>query len=116
MNKDCLFCKIVSGEILAEPIYESENFLVIKDKFPQAPTHLLILPKTHYRNIIECLESDGEGACSGLFKTAVEAAKRLGFAKSGFRTIVNTNAGGGQTVFHLHMHILAGEKLSEEMN
>jgi len=116
MNKDCLFCKIVSGEILAKPLYESADFRVRKDKFPQAPTHLLILPRTHYRNIIESLEDGGEEVCKGLFKTAVEVAKKLGFAKSGFRTIVNTNAGGGQTVFHLHMHILAGEKLSEEMN
>lgn len=115
MDKDCLFCRIISGELKAEPVYENEGFIVIKDRFPQAPRHLLILPRTHYRNIIECVEGGAESACAGLFKTAVEAAKELGFAEEGFRTIVNTNSGGGQTVFHLHMHVLAGEKLSEEM-
>ncbi len=115
MDKDCLFCRIVSGELSSEFLYENDEFIVIKDRFPQAPTHLLIIPRAHYRNIIECVEGDKESASAGLLKTAVKIAQKMGFAEKGFRTIVNTNAGGGQTIFHLHMHVLAGEKLSEEM-
>ncbi|MFQ5354530.1 MAG: histidine triad nucleotide-binding protein [Thermodesulfobacteriota bacterium] len=115
MSSDCLFCKIVSGEIKTEFIYETDDFIVIKDKFPQAPTHLLIIPRRHYRNIIECMEKSGDGMGDGLLRTAVDVAKRLGFAQSGFRSIINTNSGGGQTVFHLHMHVMAGEKLTEDM-
>ncbi|MFQ5427681.1 MAG: HIT domain-containing protein [Thermodesulfobacteriota bacterium] len=115
MSSDCLFCRIVSGEIKTEFVYENKDFIVIKDKFPQAPTHLLVIPRRHHRNIIESLAKSDDGMGDALFQTAVDAAKKLGFAKSGFRSIVNTNAGGGQTVFHLHMHVMAGEKLTEQM-
>ena len=111
---ECVFCSIVRGERGAELYLENRDFIVIKARHPQAPTHLLVISKSHYRNIIECVESE-PALAGGMLETAVEAARRLGFAESGFRTIVNTNAGGGQTVFHLHMHILAGRRLTERM-
>ncbi len=118
---ECLFCAIVSGKLKTEILYETSDLIVIKDKYPQAPTHLLVIARSHYRNIIECLEEGGEGSRQGadlagnMLKAAVEVARKYGFAESGFRTIINTNAGGGQSVFHLHMHIMAGKKFSEKM-
>ncbi len=114
MAGDCVFCGIVSGELEAETLFETEDFIVIKDRYPQAPTHLLVVTKRHYRNIIDCLEDD-PALAGGLLGCAVEAAERFGLSESGFRTIINTNAGGGQSVFHMHMHILAGKRLSEKM-
>ncbi len=111
---DCIFCRIVSGEVEAERLHETEDLIVIKDRYPQAPTHLLIITKEHYRNIIECVRDD-DSLAGAMMRTAVDVAEKFGFARSGFRTIVNTNAGGGQSVFHMHMHMLAGRKLSEKM-
>jgi len=117
----CLFCAIVDGEMKAEILFHTDELIVIKDKYPQAPTHLLVISKTHYKNIVECLDDSGDEGARGvrlagnMLKVAVDMAKKYGFAKKGFRTIMNTNAGGGQSVFHLHMHILAGVKLSEDM-
>jgi len=117
---NCLFCAIVDGELKTEILFETDDLIVIKDKYPQAPTHLLVISKTHYRNIIECLDDGGDGekgigVAGKMLKAAVDMAKKYGFAGKGYRTIINTNAGGGQSVFHLHMHILAGVKLSEDM-
>ncbi len=114
---ECLFCRIASGDIKAGILYETDDLIVIKDRYPQAPTHLLVITKSHYRNIIECVEADADGAAlaGNILQTAVDVARKYGFAESGYRTIINTNAGGGQSVFHLHMHILAGKKLSEKM-
>ncbi len=116
---ECIFCRIVSRELEAEILYETDELIVIKDRYPQAPTHLLVITKTHYRNIIECFEDGGDGAgpalAAKMLKAAVDVAVMFAFAESGYRSIINTNAGGGQSVFHLHMHILAGKKLSEKM-
>lgn len=109
---DCLFCRIVKGKLASEVMHENEGFLVIKDIHPQAPTHLLVIPKAHYPTLVDCVD---EGVLGRMLSTAVEAAKKYGFAESGFRTVINTNREGGQTVFHLHMHILGGEPLSEKM-
>ncbi len=110
----CIFCSIVSGDVGGERLHETEDLVVIKDKFPQAPTHLLVITKKHYRNIIECVREDA-GLAGEMVRTAVQVAEKFGFSESGFRTVINTNAGGGQTVFHMHMHILSGTKLSEKM-
>jgi len=115
---ECLFCRIVSDELEAEVLYETDELIVIKDRYPQAPTHLLVITKSHYKNIIECCDDEagaGKEIAGTMLKAAVDAARKYGFAESGYRTIINTNAGGGQSVFHLHMHILAGKKLSEKM-
>lgn len=109
---DCIFCKIISKKIKADIVYETENIVVIKDVNPQAPTHLLAIPKKHYSTILDCKDS---ALMAELFTAATHAAKTAGIDKSGFRTIVNTNDEGGQTVFHLHMHILGGRPLSGRM-
>jgi len=109
---DCVFCKMAAGEIPAEKELENDRLMVIRDINPQAPTHLLVIPKRHYRSILDCDDGDLPGE---MFKAAVEVARKKGFAESGFRTVVNTNPDGGQTVWHLHMHVLAGRPLSGAM-
>lgn len=110
---DCIFCRIVSGEIPATVVHSTDRLIVIKDAHPQAPTHLLVMPRAHYRSIVEC---DDPTIFSEMLCTAVEVAKKHGFADAGFRTTINTNSWGGQTVFHLHMHVMAGRKLDEKMS
>lgn len=109
---NCIFCKIVSNEIKSDIAYETKNIVVIKDVNPQAPTHLLAIPKKHYSTLLDCKD---DAILAELFTAAAQAAKAAGIDKSGFRTIVNTNEEGGQTVFHLHMHILGGKPLSGRM-
>ena len=109
---DCIFCKIVSKEIKSAVVFETAGVIVIKDVNPQAPAHLLAIPKKHYSTLLDCEDT---GLLAGLFSAAVQAAKSAGIDKSGFRTVVNTNEDGGQTVFHLHMHILGGRPLSGRM-
>lgn len=109
---ECVFCKIASGEMDSTVVHETERLIVIEDINPQAPTHLLIIPKTHYSTILECGDMDLLGE---MVKTASDVSRRLGIDKSGFRTVINTNEEGGQTVYHLHMHLLAGRPLSGRM-
>ncbi len=111
---ECIFCQIVSGTAVAEKLLETDDLIVIKDKFPQAPTHLLVITKKHYRNMMECVHDDASLA-GKMLSIVVDVAEEFGFGESGFRTIINTNAGGGQSVFHMHVHILAGRRLTEKM-
>ncbi len=109
---DCIFCKIVAGDIPSTRVYASERLIVIEDINAQAPTHLLVIPKKHYDTIIDC-EDD-------LFMTEALAAvreltKKYKVDESGFRLVINTNTEGGQTVFHLHMHIIGGRQLTGQM-
>jgi histidine triad (HIT) family protein len=109
---DCIFCKIVKKEIPSTVVLENENLLAIKDINPQAPTHILIMPKKHYSTLLECKDS---ALLGGMVLTASKIAEQLGVTEKGFRVVVNTNREGGQTVFHLHMHLLAGRPLSGVM-
>lgn len=109
---ECIFCKIADKKIAAKIVRESENVIVIKDINPQAPTHLLIFPKAHFSTLMDCTDKDLLGE---LLQTAQEVAKELGLDKRGFRTVINTNEEGGQTVFHLHMHFIAGRPLVGRM-
>ncbi len=109
---DCIFCKIVSGEMPATIIEESEGLIAIKDVHPQAPVHLLIMPKRHFRSLLEC---DDEALLGRMLSMAKGLAEEQGVAAGGFRVLINTNKDGGQTVFHLHMHLLAGRQLAGEM-
>lgn len=109
---DCLFCKIVSGEIATSKEYETDDLIVIKDLHPQAPIHLLVIPKSHFSTLLDCDESK---VLSDLLEGVKEVARRKGFAGEGFRTVINTNEGGGQSIFHLHMHVLAGKTFSESV-
>ncbi|MFZ3071845.1 MAG: histidine triad nucleotide-binding protein [Thermodesulfobacteriota bacterium] len=109
---DCIFCKIAGKKIPAEFIHETERFIAVKDKFPQSPTHILIIPKTHYSSLMEC---NDETLLRDMMLTAKEVAKKIGVGERGFRLVINTNKEGGQTVFHLHMHLMAGRTLSGDM-
>lgn len=104
----CIFCKIISGEIPSEPVYQDEHLLVIKDIAPAAPVHVLILPKKHIDNISQI---DAELAAA-VFPKIKDIAKLLGLEENGYRLVVNTGKDGGQTVNHLHIHLLGGRELA----
>ncbi|MBI5562364.1 MAG: histidine triad nucleotide-binding protein [Deltaproteobacteria bacterium] len=106
---DCIFCKMAARAIKVDPVVETDRVMVVKDINPQAPVHLLVIPKTHYASILECKDM---GVLGEMMEAAVTSAKKLGVADPGFRLSINTNDEGGQTVFHLHMHLLAGRPLS----
>ncbi len=105
-----IFSKIISKEIPADIVYEDELALAFRDIAPQAPTHILIIPKREIATANDVAESD-EAALGRLFLVAARIAKDEGIAESGYRLIVNCNAHGGQEVFHLHMHLLGGRAL-----
>ena len=108
---DCLFCKMISGEIPCDIVYENESVFAFRDIDPKAPTHILLIPRKHIRSINELGESE-RNLAGELLLTAKKIAKDEGIDKSGFRTIFNTNSDGGQTVFHIHMHILGGRRMA----
>ncbi len=105
--EDCIFCKIASGEIPAARVYEDDICLAFNDLSPQAPTHLLIIPRFHFDSLDEAKNEHME-MLGHLLLTAANIARHKGFADNGYRLVINTNADGGQTVFHLHVHLLAG--------
>ena len=107
MNENCLFCKIVVGEIPSAKVYEDEICIAFDDISPQAPTHVLIIPREHFDSLDKAEKSDKE-MLGHLLLTAAEIAREKGFAEDGYRTVINTNSDGGQTVFHLHVHLLGG--------
>lgn len=107
MNENCLFCKIVAGEIPAAKVYEDEACVAFRDISPQAPTHVLIVPRMHLDSLDKAENSHRE-MLGQLLLTAANIAREKGFAEDGYRTVINTNADGGQTVFHLHVHLLGG--------
>lgn len=108
---NCLFCKIVHGEIPAHKIFENVQFLAFRDINPQAPHHFLIIPKKHIRSINEASAED-EVLLGQLLLTAQEVAKQEGLMDKGYRLVINTNDDGGQTVYHIHLHILGGRQLT----
>ena len=107
MNENCLFCKIVAGEISSAKVYDDEICVAFNDISPQAPTHVLIIPRKHIDSLDKAEKSDGE-TLGHLLLTAADIARQEGFAEDGYRTVINTNSDGGQTVFHLHVHLLGG--------
>lgn len=108
MNRqDCLFCKIAAGEIPSKKIYEDDVCLAFNDISPQAPTHVLIIPRGHLDSLDAATDEHKE-TLGHLLLTAAEIAREKGFAGDGYRVVINTNADGGQTVFHLHVHLLGG--------
>ena len=106
---DCLFCKIIAGDIPADKVFENERILAFRDINPQAPTHILIIPKLHIPtlNDLQPVHSELTGE---LIRTASELAKMEGIAEAGYRTGFNCNDAGGQTVYHIHLHLLGGRK------
>lgn len=108
--EDCIFCKIIKGEIPSTKIYEDENVLAFKDINPAAPIHILVVPKQHIENVLEINEENKEIA-SNIFLAINKIAKQLGIDQNGFRVITNCGKDAGQEVMHLHFHILAGGKM-----
>jgi histidine triad (HIT) family protein len=107
---DCIFCKIASHEIPVEIIYENDEIVAFPDIDPQAPVHIVILPRHHYSTTLE-LSEKAPDIFGSMLKASSEIARRTKVDKSGFRLIINTNANGGQEVFHVHMHLLGGTKI-----
>jgi len=108
---DCLFCRIVRKEIPASVVYEDDRLLVFNDINPQAPLHALIIPKRHIASLNDLSSSD-DGIVGEMVRCAAAVARDKGYADRGYRTVFNTNAEAGQTVFHIHLHVLAGRGLS----
>jgi histidine triad (HIT) family protein len=108
---DCLFCRILAGEIRVKPVYEDDQLIVIKDINPQAPLHVLVIPKTHIASLND-LAPEHDTLVGTMFRRAAAIAKENGYADRGFRTVFNTNREAGQSVFHIHLHLLAGRALS----
>ena len=106
---DCLFCKIIEGDIPADKVYEDEHVLVFKDINPKADVHLLMIPKTHVASLDE-VSGEHDAVLIHMMHTLPRLAKEQGL-DDGFRTIINTGKGGGQVVFHLHVHLLGGADL-----
>lgn len=110
-EKDCLFCKVVAGEIPADIVVESEGAVAFRDINPKAPTHVLVIPKRHIATIND-LADGHEETVGELFKVAAQIAADEGLADAGYRVVMNCNAAAGQTVFHIHLHLLGGRQLS----
>ena len=110
-EKSCLFCKIIAGEIPAELVHQDEQCVVIRDINPQAPTHLLVIPREHLESLDDASQKD-EPLLGHLLRVGARMANSQGHADDGFRSVINTGAGAGQSVFHLHVHVLAGRPLN----
>ncbi len=107
---DCLFCKIRDGAIPAKQVYQDDRALAFRDVNPQAPTHILIIPRQHISSLNELDEADA-ALIGHLHMVAAKLAREEGVAESGYRTLFNTGANAGQSVFHLHLHLLGGRQL-----
>lgn len=108
---DCLFCKMVAGDIQPEVVLENEHVLAFRDLNPQAPTHVLVIPKIHIATIND-LNADVAPLLGHMYLAARQIAAECGIAESGYRTVINCGADGGQSVFHLHLHVLGGRGLA----
>ncbi len=107
MEKICLFCKIIEKKIPSKIVYEDEEVIAIEDVNPQAPIHILVLPKKHISTVLEAKSEDNE-LIGYLFQIANKIAKDKGVAERGFRLVMNCNREAGQTIYHIHLHLLAG--------
>lgn len=108
MASACLFCRIASGEIPATKVAESDRCLAFRDITPQAPTHVLVIPRAHVESLNQF---DDPALAAELLAMARDVAAADGLAERGYRVVINTNADGGQTVFHLHLHVLGGRAM-----
>ncbi len=104
---DCIFCKIANKEIPADLIYEDENVVAFNDLNPQAPVHFLVIPKKHYASLNDI---DSEEAFGNIFSAVPKIAEKLGIKE--YRTVINTGESAGQTVFHIHVHVMAGRNFN----
>jgi len=110
-EENCLFCKIVSGEIPGDVVHQDDSCLVIRDINPQAPLHVLVIPRDHVESLDDASQKD-EGLLGHLLRVGARVANDSGHGEGGFRSVINTGEGAGQSVFHLHVHVLAGRRMS----
>lgn len=110
-DPDCLFCKIAAGEIPADIVHDDEHVIAFRDINPKAPTHVLLIPRRHIASAAELSGTDAE-MLGRLFAVAAQVARDAGVADSGYRLVTNVGAGAGQSVFHLHFHLLGGRSLA----
>lgn len=113
--EDCIFCKIVNGSIPSNKVYEDDDVVAFDDIHPMAPVHVIIIPKRHIPTLLD-ITSESMKAVSSMIIAAQEVARIKGIDKRGFRTVINCNEEGGQIIFHLHMHVLGGKKLKDELD
>lgn len=109
--KKCVFCRIAAGEMPARMVLEDDEVVVFEDISPRAPTHLLVVPRRHVESLAAAEERD-HGLLGQLLAGAARAARGAGLEQHGYRVVINTGAGAGQTVFHLHLHVLGGRPLA----
>lgn len=110
MTTDCLFCKIIAGQIPGQIVHQDETMIAFKDINPQAPLHVLIVPRRHIATLND-LSVDDDALVGSMFRRAAAIAKEHGYDEDGYRAVFNTNRDAGQTVFHIHLHVLAGRAL-----
>lgn len=114
MTDSCIFCKIVSGEAKAEIVHRDAQVTAFRDIHPVAPTHILIVPNRHIESV-SALETDDEQLVGHIFTVARKVAHEEGISRGGYRLITNTGIDGGQTVFHLHVHLIGGQRMRHPM-
>ncbi|MCD6567824.1 MAG: HIT domain-containing protein [Dehalococcoidia bacterium] len=112
MAETCLFCRIAAGEIGSEIVYQDEGFLAFRDVNPQAPEHIIIIPRIHIASVAD-LSEEQRGVAGDLILVANKVAEQLGIAQKGYRLAINCGPEGGQVIPHLHLHLLGGKKLSD---
>jgi histidine triad (HIT) family protein len=111
MSQDCLFCKIAAGELGAPPLYQDEQVTAFRDINPQAPVHILIVPNKHIASV-DAATGEDQALLGQLLLTAAKIAQNEGIADNGYRLVINTGPKAGQTVFHLHAHLLGGRNMT----
>ena len=111
MTTDCLFCRIAAGEVPADIVHQDDHVVAFRDIKPHAPTHLLLIPRAHIASALELTEADGS-MLGQLFAAAADLARSEGLADDGYRLVTNIGRWGGQTVHHLHVHLLGGRALT----
>ena len=110
-NESCLFCRIVAGDTPAEVVHQDDRCVVINDINPQAPMHVLVIPREHLESLDDAAQKD-EPLLGHLLRVAARVANEQGHGENGYRSVINTGAGAGQSVFHLHVHVLGGRPMN----
>jgi histidine triad (HIT) family protein len=110
-EQDCLFCRIIAGEVPADIVHQDERSIAFRDTNPQAPVHVLVIPREHMDSLDDASQRD-EALLGHLLRVAARIANDQGLSESGYRTVINTGAGVGQSIFHLHVHVLGGRGMS----
>jgi histidine triad (HIT) family protein len=111
---ECLFCRIVAGEIPSTKVFEDDDLLAFEDINPQAPVHVLVIPKKHVATLND-LGPDDTNLAGRMLQVAHKVAREKGTAEPGYRNVINVNSGGGQLVYHLHLHVLGGRQLKSRL-